>query len=97
MTSEESAVEEPGGRTWVDYRAVWRWHFYAGLFCIPFVLWLAATGSIYPFRPQIEAWIDRPYDRLALTGPRATQKLYMSKRPWRRCLVDVSTATNSHR
>ena len=26
------------------YRAVWRWHFYPGLLCLPFVLWLAATG-----------------------------------------------------
>ena len=58
-------------RTWCDYRSVWRWHFYAGLFCIPFVLWLAATGSIYLFRPQIEAWLDRPYDALAVDGPRA--------------------------
>jgi uncharacterized iron-regulated membrane protein len=33
----------PGAR-W--YNAVWRWHFYAGLFCMPFVLWLAATGTI---------------------------------------------------
>ena len=27
------------------YRAVWRWHFYAGLFCVPFVIVLALTGS----------------------------------------------------
>ena len=38
------------------YRTIWRWHFYAGLFCIPFVLWLALTGSIYLFKPQVEAW-----------------------------------------
>lgn len=55
----------------LDYRSVWRWHFYAGLFCIPFVLWLAATGSIYLFKPQIEAWLDRAYDHLSLSGPRA--------------------------
>ncbi len=59
-------------RAWPDYRAVWRWHFYAGLFCIPFVLWLAATGSIYLFKPQIEAWLDRPYDHLAIDGARAS-------------------------
>ena len=47
---------------WPDYRAVWRWHFYAGLFCIPFVCFLAVTGSIYLFKPQVEAWLDRPYD-----------------------------------
>ena len=51
-----------------DRRTIWRWHFYAGLFCIPFVLWLAATGSIYLFKPQIEAWADRPYDNLLAPG-----------------------------
>lgn len=55
---------------WPDYRSVWRWHFYAGLLCIPFVLWLSATGSIYLFRPQIEAWLEREYDRLQIDGPR---------------------------
>jgi uncharacterized iron-regulated membrane protein len=54
------------------YRAVWRWHFYAGVFCIPFVIWLACTGSIYLFKPQIERWLDRPYDHLHLGGNRAT-------------------------
>jgi uncharacterized iron-regulated membrane protein len=50
------------------YRAVWRWHFYAGLFCVPFIIVLAITGSIYLFKPQVEAWQDRAYDNLALTG-----------------------------
>ncbi len=58
----------PARRPWPDYAAVWRWHFYAGLLCIPFVLWLSITGSIYVFKPQVEAWIDAPYDNLALTG-----------------------------
>jgi uncharacterized iron-regulated membrane protein len=43
------------------HRLIWRWHFYAGLFCIPFVISLAITGSIYLFRPEIEAWLDAPY------------------------------------
>jgi uncharacterized iron-regulated membrane protein len=51
-------------KQWPDYRAVWRWHFYAGLFCIPFVILLATSGSIYLFKPQIEAWMERAYDRL---------------------------------
>jgi len=59
----------PGPR-W--YNAVWRWHFYAGLFCIPLVLWLSLTGSIYLWKPQIEALIDRPYAHLAKTGSRAS-------------------------
>ena len=28
----------------ITYRALWRWHFHAGLFCIPFVIVLALTG-----------------------------------------------------
>lgn len=54
------------------YNAVWRWHFYAGLFCIPFVIWLALTGSIYLWRPQIEAWLDKPYDHLSTSGVAAS-------------------------
>jgi uncharacterized iron-regulated membrane protein len=50
------------------YRVVWRWHFYAGIFCLPFVLVLSLTGGVYLFKPQIDAWMDRPYDHLALTG-----------------------------
>jgi uncharacterized iron-regulated membrane protein len=53
-------------KSWPDYRAVWRWHFYAGLFCIPFIMVMASSGSIYLFKPQIEAWIDRAYDNLAI-------------------------------
>jgi uncharacterized iron-regulated membrane protein len=54
------------------YRAVWRWHFYAGVFSIPLVIWLACTGSIYLFKPQIERWLDRPYNHLVIQGPLAT-------------------------
>ncbi|SDF64086.1 PepSY-associated TM helix domain-containing protein [Terriglobus roseus] len=63
------SVEEQGRRL---YRTIWRWHFYAGIFCIPLVIWLSITGSIYLFKPQIERWMDRPYNHLRLTGPRAT-------------------------
>lgn len=56
----------------IAYRTAWRWHFYAGLFCIPFIVWLALTGSIYIVKPQVDALIDRPYENLTLTGPRAT-------------------------
>jgi uncharacterized iron-regulated membrane protein len=43
------------------YRTLWRWHFYAGLFVIPFVLILSVTGAIYLFKPQIEAWEEAAY------------------------------------
>ncbi len=59
-------------KSWPDYRAVWRWHFYASLFCIPFVIVLSITGGIYLFKPQIEAWNDSPYDHLQLKGTPAS-------------------------
>ena len=37
---------------WPQYRTVWRWHMLAGLFCLPFVAFLALTGTIYLFKPQ---------------------------------------------
>ncbi|AXB77697.1 PepSY domain-containing protein [Novosphingobium sp. P6W] len=50
------------------YRAVWRWHFYAGLLCVPFVLWLSVTGGLYLFKPQIEAALYAPYRGVAAGG-----------------------------
>jgi len=38
------------------YFTIWRWHFYAGLFCIPFLLLLSVTGAIYVFRVEFEEW-----------------------------------------
>jgi uncharacterized iron-regulated membrane protein len=35
------------------YRAIWRWHFFAGLLVVPFMINLAVTGSIYLFKDQI--------------------------------------------
>ncbi len=51
-------------RGWPDYGSVWRWHFYAGILCIPLVIVLSITGTIYLFRPQIEAWQERSFDRI---------------------------------
>lgn len=58
-------MEKRNARAWPGYDAIWRWHFYAGLFCIPFVLWLACTGSLYLWKPQVEALLDRPYAHVA--------------------------------
>jgi uncharacterized iron-regulated membrane protein len=51
------------------YRMLWRWHFYAGLFCIPFIIILSLTGATYLFKSQIEAAFDAPYNNLVLSGP----------------------------
>ncbi|MFG0382766.1 PepSY-associated TM helix domain-containing protein [Pseudomonas sp. zbq_18] len=36
------------------YNLAWRWHFYAGLFVIPFMIMLALTGIVYLFKPQLD-------------------------------------------
>lgn len=64
----DAAADETGRKSRL-YRMIWRWHFYAGLFCIPFVIVLAVTGSVYLFRPQIESYIDRDLTDLPRFGP----------------------------
>ncbi|WP_437622081.1 PepSY-associated TM helix domain-containing protein [Sorangium sp. So ce1151] len=36
------------------YRVAWRWHLYAGLFVIPFLVVLALSGGVYLFKPQLD-------------------------------------------
>ncbi|WP_108671631.1 PepSY-associated TM helix domain-containing protein [Peribacillus acanthi] len=36
------------------YRAIWRWHFYAGVIFAPIIIILAVTGAIYLYKPQIQ-------------------------------------------
>jgi len=50
---------------WPGTRAIWRWHFYAGLFCIPMVIVLSLTGLVYLFKPQIDDLIDWRCEHLA--------------------------------
>lgn len=50
------------------YRTIWRWHFYAGIFSIPFVIILALTGAIYLFKPYYEHWQESDYRGLQVTG-----------------------------
>lgn len=39
------------------YRRVWRWHFYAGLICLPFLSLMAMTGALYLFKDPIESLV----------------------------------------
>jgi len=41
------------------HRAVWRWHFYAGLLSLPFLILLAVTGAIYLFETEIDRTLYR--------------------------------------
>jgi uncharacterized iron-regulated membrane protein len=40
----------------VLYAAVWRWHFYAGLYVAPFLILLALTGLVMLAEAPIERW-----------------------------------------
>ncbi|MFC6632249.1 PepSY-associated TM helix domain-containing protein [Microbulbifer taiwanensis] len=66
--NDTSAIATAGGAGL--YRMIWRWHFYAGIFCIPFILTLAVSGTIYLFKPQIDALVNRPYQQLDASGVR---------------------------
>jgi uncharacterized iron-regulated membrane protein len=50
------------------YRMLWRWHFYAGILLLPFIIILSLSGMVYLFKPQIERAIDAPYHNLAIAG-----------------------------
>src|SRR5471030_2725550 len=42
------------------YRRIWRWHFFAGLVCVPFIFSLAVTGAMYLFHRQIDDLVYAP-------------------------------------
>ncbi len=60
--------QDPAANAGAAYRVIWRWHFYAGLFCLPFIFVLSLSGSVYLFKPQIDAWLDRGFDHLQLSS-----------------------------
>ena len=51
------------------YRLVWKWHFLASLYVLPFMAMLAVTGGIYLYKPQIENWLYADYMHVTQTGP----------------------------
>ncbi|MCW3847483.1 PepSY domain-containing protein [Sphingomonas sp. LB-2] len=59
-----STIRPAGG----FYRAIWRWHFYAGVIVLPVMLWLAATGALYLYKPEIETWLYRDWNAVQPTG-----------------------------
>ena len=52
--SDSTAIEQEQGRRATPYRAVWRWHFYAGLFAAPVLVILAITGALYLFDWELD-------------------------------------------
>ncbi|MFL9918981.1 PepSY domain-containing protein [Paraburkholderia fungorum] len=60
------------GTASAGYRTLWRWHFYAGLFVMPFLVVLAITGTVYCFQPQIEPLL---YPHRLIVEPQASPRL----------------------
>lgn len=78
MSLSEIPSPSQDSSRWPDYRTVWRWHFYAGIFCIPFVVVLAISGAIYLFKAELEGWSERSYDRLEQGGDDALASAQIS-------------------
>jgi len=55
MSVAELSRDTAAPSAYALYRAVWRWHFYAGLLVLPFLISLAVTGSLYLFKDEINA------------------------------------------
>ena len=60
------------------YRAVWRWHFYAGVFVMPVLMLLALTGGLYLFKDEIDGFLYRDMIRVPAVQAQATPKTWVA-------------------
>jgi uncharacterized iron-regulated membrane protein len=58
------------------YRAAWRWHFYAGLFVVPFLMILAVTGMMMMFIGYIDG---RDGEKITVSVPQNAQIISVSE------------------
>lgn len=70
MTDATAPASSESGRLTgaAFYRLVWKWHFLASLYVLPFMAMLAITGGIYLFKPQIEEWLWADRLNVAVAG-----------------------------
>ncbi len=73
------------------YRAIWRWHFYAGLMVIPFMILLAVTGGAYLFKDELNRVF---YARYLVVEPQAQAPLSPDDIKARALAVLPGTATS---
>jgi uncharacterized iron-regulated membrane protein len=74
-STRPAAVHATTGRSATPnagYRTLWRWHFYAALFVMPFLVVLAITGTLYCFQPQLEPLL---YPHRLVVAPQAAPRL----------------------
>lgn len=51
VVAQKAAFAQPKTKL---FPAIWRWHFYAGLLAIPFIVLLCISGIVWLFKPQID-------------------------------------------
>jgi uncharacterized iron-regulated membrane protein len=66
------------------YNLAWRWHFYAGLLVIPFLILLSLTGIVYLFKPQLDQLMFADLLQVSVTEQRlsADQQLAVVQRAY---------------
>ncbi|MHC0053850.1 PepSY-associated TM helix domain-containing protein [Actibacterium sp. D379-3] len=57
LTSPAAPAAKRPVRGGALYRLVWKWHFLAALYVLPFMLILSLSGGLYLYKPQIEEWL----------------------------------------
>lgn len=55
--SDTASAPSNGASSSRLYRAVWRWHFYAGVVVVPFLLMLAVTGMIMVWGNSVDTFL----------------------------------------
>eukprot|EP01034_Spumella_vulgaris_P020869 gene20869-26763_t len=103
------SADDEGARSTVSplYRAIWRWHFYAGLFVAPFLTILAVSGLVILFvtgvAPEYGEWlkvtpgpqtlsVSEQVDKALAAEPGSTLGKYVT--PWgadRPALVEIKS------
>ncbi|WNJ88190.1 PepSY domain-containing protein [Bosea sp. 685] len=80
VSTAEAAPMRAADRAASFYRAVWRWHFYAGLMTLPFLILLAVTGGLYLFHQDLDRLIHRDLKQVErrAEAPRKPSKIVAS-------------------
>ncbi|QPH54440.1 PepSY-associated TM helix domain-containing protein [Pontivivens ytuae] len=75
MTFATAAIRPPRqvARGGLLYRIVWRWHFLAALYVLPFLFVMSASGGLYLLKPRIDGFLYA--DRLHVAAEGAWQPL----------------------
>lgn len=76
MSFKASARATPGLSG--AYRAVWRWHFYAGIIVMPFLLLLTLTGGLYLFKDEIDRFAYRQMLPVSVSPQTATPEQWIT-------------------